>query len=150
MTLFAQADPAGRVVDRRRPVAPGVYRSTQPIPVHDDWKAMIRLHSGRSLLAVPLYLPEDPAIPAKAVPASPRFERAFVRDEQVLQREAKPGALGLTIVAYGIVLAIAVGLLAFIAWSLARLAGDREEPPSPWKRVQPRRSAWPASRVGSA
>ena len=38
----------------------------------------------------------------------------------------------------------------FIAWSLARLAGDREEPPAPWKRVQPQRSAWPASSVGSA
>jgi hypothetical protein len=110
---------------------------------------MIRLHSGRSLLAVPVYLPEDPAIPAKAVPASPRFERAFVRDKDVLQREAKPGAPGITIVAYGLVLAIAVALLGFIAWSLARLAGDREEPSAP-RSVQPRRNARPASRVGNA
>jgi len=130
----------GRVVDRLKPVRPGVYRTTQPIPVHDDWKAMIRLHGGRSLLAVPVYLPEDPAIPAKAVPAQPRFTREFVRDKKVLQREAKPGALGLAIFGYGLVLAITVALLGLIAWSLARLAGDAAEPPA-GQRAQRRRRA---------
>ena len=139
----------GRVVDRLEPVSPGVYRTTQPIPVHDDWKAMVRLHSGRSLLAVPVYLPEDPGIPAKAVPADPRFERPFVRDKDVLQREAKPGAAGLTIAGYGLVLAIAVSLLGFIAWSLARLSGDREEPSAP-RPAPPPQAARSASSVGSA
>jgi hypothetical protein len=140
----------GRVVDRLEKVAPGVYRTTRAIPVHDDWKAMIRLHSGRSLLAVPLYPPEDPAIPAKAIPAAPSFERPFVRDKKVLQREAKPGALGLTIIGYATVLAIALSLLGFIAWSLARLAGDdREEPAAP-RPARPPRPGHPASRVGTA
>jgi hypothetical protein len=109
----------------------------------------VRLHSGRSLLAAPVYLPEDPAIPAKAVPAQPSFERAFVRDKEVLQREAKPGAAGLTLAGYGVVLAIAVSLLGFIAWSLARLSGDREQPPAP-RPAPPPRAAHPASSVGSA
>jgi hypothetical protein len=139
----------GRVVDRLKPVAPGVYRTTQPIPVQADWKAMVRLHSGRSLLAAPVYLPEDPAIPAKVVPASPRFERAFVRDREILQREAKPGAAGLTFAGYAVVLAIAVSLLGFIAWSLARLAGDREKPSAPQQAQRPR-TARPASSVGGA
>src|SRR3954470_15519073 len=39
----------GLVVDRLRRVSPGVYRTTQPLPVHGDWKAMLRLHSGRAL-----------------------------------------------------------------------------------------------------
>jgi hypothetical protein len=59
------------------------------------------------------------------------------------------GEPGLTIVAYGLVLAIAVALLGFIAWSLGRLAGDREEPSAP-RPVQPRRTGRPASRVGNA
>jgi hypothetical protein len=60
------------VLDKLKPVSPGVYRTTQPIPVHDDWKAMIRLHSGRSPLAVPACVPENPAIPAKLVPGQRR------------------------------------------------------------------------------
>ena len=66
--------------------------SNEPIPVYGDWKAEFRLHHGRSLLGVPVYLPNDPAIPAKEVPARASFERPFVRDKQILQREAKGGA----------------------------------------------------------
>lgn len=110
------------MVDRLERVGPGVYRTTRPIPVHGDWKALIRLHCGRALLGVPLYLPDDPAIPAKAVPAEASFTRSFVPDKEILQREAKPGAAGLTLLAYGVVLAIAIALLGFIAWSLARLS----------------------------
>ena len=60
----------GLVVDRLQRVGDGVYRTNQAIPVDGTWKALVRLHSGRSLLGVPVFLPEDPAIPAKAVPAS--------------------------------------------------------------------------------
>jgi hypothetical protein len=81
--------------------------------------------------------------------AAPSFERAFVRDKEILQREAKPGAPGLTIAGYGVVLAIAVSLLGFIAWSLSRLAGDREEPAAP-QSAQPPRTDHPASNVGTS
>ncbi len=124
----------GRVVDRLKPVAPGVYRTTRPIPVHGQWKALIRLHAGRSLLGVPLYLPADPAIPARGVPASATFTRPLVRDKKILQREAKPGAIGLTLAAYGVVLAITAALLGFIVWALARLAAAGE--PRPPRRAR--------------
>ena len=60
----------GLVVDRLERVREGVYRTNEPMPVHGTWKAEFRLHTGRSLLGVPVYLPEDPAIPAKEVPAT--------------------------------------------------------------------------------
>lgn len=113
----------GLVVDRLQPVGPGAFRTTQPIPVHGNWKALIRLHNGNSLTAAPVFLPEDRAIPAPEVPADPRFAREFVNDHTVLQREQKAGAAGwLTAAAYGVVLAIALGLLALLAWGLHRLA----------------------------
>ena len=59
------------------------------MPVHGDWKTLVRLHDGRSLTAVPIYLPADPAIPAPGVPAQPHFDRTFVSDHRILQREAK-------------------------------------------------------------
>src|SRR3954452_13223152 len=112
----------GLVVDRLERVRRGVYRTNRPIPVHGSWKAEFRLHKGRSLLGVPVYLPEDPAIPARAVPARPAFERAFVRDKDILQREAKTGAAALTVLAYGVVLLITLSILGLIAWALVRLA----------------------------
>ncbi len=112
----------GLVVDRLERVREGVYRTNAPIPVHGSWKAEFRLHSGRSLLGVPVYLPNDPAIPAEEVPARASFERPFVRDKDILQREARSGAAGLTVLGYGIVLAITLSIIALNAWALVRLA----------------------------
>jgi hypothetical protein len=110
----------------------GVYRTTTPIPVHGGWKAMVRLHTGDSLVAVPIYLPEDRAIPAPEVPARSSFTRPFVRDLQLLQRERKddvPG--GLALAAYVTVAAIAALLIALIGWALLRLERDERPPQSP-------------------
>jgi hypothetical protein len=124
----------GFVLDRLERVAPGVYRTTKPIPVHGEWKALLRLHRGNSLQGVPIYLPRDPAIPAVEVPAERTFVRTFVPDKRLLQREAKDGTSPLlSVAAYGTVLAIALSLLGGIAWGLARLAGagraDWRRPP---------------------
>ena len=67
----------GLVVDRLREVSPGVYRTTEPMPLDGEWKTMIRLHAGDALTALPVYLPADPAIPVEGIPAAPRIERAF-------------------------------------------------------------------------
>jgi hypothetical protein len=114
----------GRVVNRLERTGPGTYRSTRPLPLHGEWKTLIRMHSGRALLGVPVYLPADPAIPADAVPAPASFTRPFVRDKEILQREAKPGAPALTAVAYGVVAAITLSLLVLNGWALARLAAE--------------------------
>ncbi len=104
-------------------VAPGIWRSERPVPLSGHWKSMIRFHQGRTLAAVPVYLPADRAIPAPEVPASARFDRAFVPDRQVLQRERKrdvPGWLWGT--AGAIVLMLSSLLLAALAGGLVRLS----------------------------
>jgi hypothetical protein len=85
---------------------------------------MVRVHTGSSLVAVPIYLPRDRAIPAPEVPAQASFTRPFVRDVKILQREQKDDVPGvLKLIAYLTVGAIAAGLIALIAWALLRLEG---------------------------
>ncbi|GAC1520221.1 MAG: hypothetical protein NVS2B6_03510 [Thermoleophilaceae bacterium] len=112
----------GLVLSRLERIGPGRYRTAEPVPVHGKWKAMVRLHRGASLTAVPVYLPPDSAIPVAGVPAPARFERAFESDHKVLQREQKTAAPALTVIAYGAVVGIALALLALLAWGLHRLS----------------------------
>jgi hypothetical protein len=100
--------------------APGTFRTTEPVPVHGDWKAMVRLHTGNAILAMPIYLPGDPAIPAREVPAEPRFERAFQLDSEVLRREERGAASWLTGAAYGMLGAVALAWLAAILAAVTR------------------------------
>jgi hypothetical protein len=135
----------GLVVNRLERVSPGVYRTTEPIPVHGTWKSMIRLHHGRAVMGVPVFLPEDPAIPAKAVPAEPRFTREFVADHELLQREQKGGSPALVALAYGAVVGIALAFLGLLAWGVHRLAASAPgggEPPA----QSPPRAKRPAAR----
>jgi hypothetical protein len=108
-------------VDRLKKVGPGTWQTTQPIPVYGKWKAMLRLENGRGVRALPVYMPEDKAIPAKEVPATAHFTRAFVRDKKILQREAVGGATWLSLPAYLLLLAIAAVWLAALTWGLRRL-----------------------------
>jgi hypothetical protein len=96
------------------------------------------------LLGVPVYLPNDPAIPAKGVPARASFERPFVRAKDILQREAKEGAAGLNMLGYGIVLTITLSIIALNAWALVRLATVIEHAAPDERRDPPRRA--PAAR----
>jgi hypothetical protein len=122
------------IADRLERVSQGVYRSTQPVPVYGEWKTMIRLHEGRSILGLPIYAPEDRAIPVAGVAAPARFERGFLSDHQLLQRESKTQGNGITYAAYGTVLLIALGLLALLAWGVHRVgttAGRKRDTPMP-------------------
>jgi hypothetical protein len=124
----------GSVVSALEPVGPGAYRTTEPVPVHGGWKALIRLHRDDALVGVPIFLPEDRAIPAPEVAAEPSFTREFVRDLVLLQRERKddvPG--GLSLIAYLTVAAIATSLFVLIAWAMLRLEGV-ERPMQPPRR----------------
>jgi hypothetical protein len=136
----------GSVVSDLKQIGPGLYRTTKPIPVHGGWKAMVRVHTGRSLVAVPIYLPRDRAIPAPEVPARASFTRPFERDVKILQREQKSGVPGgLKLAAYLTVGAIAAGLIVLIAWALLRLEGA--EPRRRHSRAPSRSSAQPAELV---
>jgi len=112
----------GSVIDPLEKVGDGVYRTTKPIPVYGGWKSTLRIQQGDALVSMPLYMPRDQAIPAAEVPAKASFTRSFVADREVLQRERKEGVSGaLTLIAYLTVLAIALSILALIAWSLLRV-----------------------------
>ena len=122
------------ITDRLKRVSQGVYRSTQPVPVHGEWKTMVRLHVGRSISGLPIYAPQDRAIPAPGVAAPARFERDFFSDRQLLQRELKPQGHWITNAAYGTVLVFALGLLSLLAWGVHRVgttAGRKRESPIP-------------------
>jgi hypothetical protein len=114
----------GLVVNRLKKLGEGVYETTKPIPVNGDWKALLRVHKGDAILGAPIYLPNDPAIPAKGVPAKAEFTRPLTSDHKILQREAKDSSGILPILAYMGVLSIALSLCALMTWGLGRLARD--------------------------
>jgi hypothetical protein len=123
----------GSVVDYLTRIGPGVYRTSKPIPVYGwKWKSTIRLQRGREVLGLPIYMPSDPAIPAKEIPAPSHFTRPFERDKKLLQREQKPGVPGfLTLIAYLVVLAVAVCVVALLTWGLRRVAAEIRIAPPP-------------------
>jgi hypothetical protein len=99
----------------------GVYRTTEPVPVDGEWKTMVRLHTGASILAMPIYMPGDAAIPAKEVPAERQFARAFQVDHEVLRREERGDAAPwLAGVAYGVLGMVALAWLLAIGAAVAR------------------------------
>ncbi|HEX8205011.1 MAG TPA: hypothetical protein VF587_03015 [Solirubrobacteraceae bacterium] len=139
----------GLVVEPLREQSPGVYRTASPVPVSGDWKTTIRLQDGRKVLGAPLWLPRDEAIPAPEVPASPRFDRAFIRDHELLQRERKDDTPAWLWTAAGAtVLALYLLFLGALAWGVGRVArrDDEGEPPTPTERERrfARRSPVPA------
>ncbi|MGY1780722.1 hypothetical protein [Geodermatophilus sp. SYSU D01036] len=120
----------GLVVTDLERTGPGEYRTTEPVPVHDDWKTMLRIHDGRVLTAVPVYLPEDPAIPAEEIAATDGVTRAAIPEVDLLQRELKDSGGGLWTAANLVVLACTVAIVAAISWGVGRYsrrgsAGER-------------------------
>jgi hypothetical protein len=110
----------GLVVDALERTGEGQYRTTRPIPIHDDWKALLRIHDGRMLSAVPIYLPADAAIPADEITADDGTTRGAIPEIQILQRELKSSGGGLWLVANLVVLVCTLALIAAISWGVAR------------------------------
>jgi hypothetical protein len=150
MTTTAWQD-GGLVVDRLKRVSEGVYRSTKDLPISGDWKATIRLHTGREILGTPVYMPEDTAIPAREVPARPQFTRPFVKDKKLLQREVKQGVAGwLWTAASMVVLILYVVFLTANALGVARLARRDPRTPPRAPRDEPQRRRVTATPAGVA
>src|SRR3954464_2994970 len=114
----------GLVVNRLKKISEGVYETTKPIPANGDWKSLLRVHRGDAILGAPIYLPNDPAIPAKGVPAKTEMTRPLTADHKILQRESKSASGILPLLAYLGVLVIALALCALMTWGLGRLARD--------------------------
>jgi hypothetical protein len=128
----------GLAVNRLDQVGPGTYRTTEPIPVNGDWKALIRLQRGDEVIGVPIYLPRDVAIPAPKVPAPDRFTRAFTADHSILQREQNQDVPGwLDLAAHLVVLAIALSLLAGLGWGVGRIGNADGRAPRSRRRALP-------------
>ncbi|WP_244524703.1 hypothetical protein [Trujillonella endophytica] len=120
----------GLVVDDLERIGPGEYRTTEPVPLHGSWKTLLRVHDGRRLYAVPIYLPADEAIPADGIPAEDGVTRGAIPEIDVLQRELKESGGGLWAPANLVVLACTLALIAGISWGVGRYsrrgsAGER-------------------------
>jgi hypothetical protein len=119
----------GLVVDKLTQTGPGAYKTTQPIPLYGDWKTLLRIHDGRTLTAVPIYLPADSAIPAPAIKADDGMTRQAIPEIKILQRERKDGGMVLWTIANLVVLACTLVLISAMSWGVARYsrrAGARD------------------------
>ena len=134
----------GLVVDALERTGEGQYRTTRPIPVHGDWKALLRLHDGRMLSAVPIYLPADAAIPADEITADDGMTRQAIPEIRILQRELTNSGGGLWLLANLVVLVCTLALVAAISWGVARYAeraGERDPfPDVPADEPEPTRA----------
>lgn len=113
---------SGLVVDQLTRVGEGRYLSTRPVPAHGNWKTILRVNDGRTFTALPIYMAADPGIGAEETPALAEFERPFVSEVTVLQRERSfdhPawlfGAASL------VVLACSLAMVWALSWGAARI-----------------------------
>jgi hypothetical protein len=137
------ANDRGLVINRLEPVGPGHYRSTQPIPVWGSWKTLLRVQDRTTMAAVPIFLPADPGIGAKELPAQAESTRPFVQEITVLQRERNlDHPAWLFTVASLVVLFCMLVLIAALAWGAGRinareLRARSQAEPAPPQPVQP-------------
>ncbi len=116
------ANQRGLVVDNLEKVGPGHYRTTGPVPVWGAWKTLLRVHDGKTLTAVPIYLNADPGIGAQEVPALNSMTRPFVPEITILQRERNPDTPeALWTVGCLVVLGCTLVLIAGLTWGAGRL-----------------------------
>ncbi|MDQ3646154.1 MAG: hypothetical protein M3345_04380, partial [Actinomycetota bacterium] len=98
-------------------LSPGRYRSAEPVPVGGQWKTFVRLARGDVLVAIPVFLPADPAIGASEIPVAPSRDAEFQRDTELLLREAHAGSSWPALVAYSAILLLAVTWIAALFYS---------------------------------
>ncbi|MBW3574160.1 MAG: hypothetical protein KY450_04735 [Actinobacteria bacterium] len=127
----------GRMLSELRQVGPGRYVSSAPVPITGTWKTMVGLQRGNEVMAAPIYLPADVEIGASAVPALTERRTPFVRNTEVLLREAHDGPAWPAIVAYSSLAAMAAVWVTLFAWC-ARGAARRPDRPAGKPPVAPR------------
>lgn len=112
----------GLVVTALERTGEGAYRTTEPVPLHGTWKTLLRLHDGRTLTAIPIYLPADEAIGEQEVPAEDGMTRSAIPEIEILQRELDGATGGLWTISNLVVLVCTLALIAAIAWGVGRYA----------------------------
>ena len=121
----------GLVVTMLERTGQGEYRTTEPVPLHGTWKTLLRIHDGRMLTAVPIYLPADEAIPAEEVPAEDGGTREAIPEIEILQRELTDSGGGLWLAGNLVVLACTLALIAIMGWGVGRYS-RRAAVREPW------------------
>jgi hypothetical protein len=118
----------GVVTDRLRRTGDSTWESTKPVPVGGSWKTLLRVQDGRTLAAVPIFLPADAPLGVKEVPASADFTRAFVPEIDILQRERKDDSSALLWGAANmVVLLCSLAIIVGISVAVSRVARRIEE-----------------------
>jgi hypothetical protein len=104
-------------------VAPGVFRTPDDIPTTGEWKSLLLIYGGRTLVAAPIYEPADSAIPVREIPARAQVTRPLGKTRTVLQRERKAGVpTWLWTSASLVVLVLSLAFLTLLAWGVDRFA----------------------------
>jgi hypothetical protein len=130
------ANQRGEVVDNLEKIGPGHYRTTQPIPVWGSWKTMLRVHDGKTMAAVPIFLAADPGIGAPEVPAQASMTRPFVPEITILQRERSPDTpVVLWTIGCLVVLFCTLVLIGGLSWGAGRI--NNSEPSGREAELQP-------------
>ncbi len=111
----------GRVLAELEEVAPGRYVGSRPMPVAGTWKTMVGLQRGDEVMAAPIYLPADAEIGASAVPALSERQTPFLRNTEVLLREAHAGPGLPAAVAYTSLALMFAGWLGLFALGAVRI-----------------------------
>jgi hypothetical protein len=115
----------GVVTDALRRTGDNTYESTKPMPVGGSWKTLLRVQDGRTLAAVPIFLPADAALDAEEVPAEASFTRDFVPEIDILQRErTDEQPAWIWTVANMIVLLCSLGIILGICVAVSRVSGS--------------------------
>jgi hypothetical protein len=123
-----KGDGTGLVINRLEEVSDGVYRTTEPIPAQGNWKSLIRLHDGRELGAVPIWMPADEVLGAPEVSASPVIDRPVQQEILILQRERKADVPGwIWTAANLVVLGCSLALLLALGWGVTRLSRSTKD-----------------------
>ncbi|HEX3546617.1 MAG TPA: hypothetical protein VHU62_08580 [Mycobacterium sp.] len=130
------ANQRGEVVDNLEKIGPGHYRTTQPIPVWGSWKTLLRVHDGKTMAAVPIFLAADPGIGAPEVPAQAAMTRPFVPEITILQRERSPDTpVVLWTIGCLVVLFCTLVLIGGLSWGAGRI--NNSEPSGREAELQP-------------
>jgi hypothetical protein len=130
------ANERGIFIDHLQKLGPGHYRSTQPMPVYGKWKTLLRLHDGRILTAVPIFLAGDPGIGAPEVPAEANMTRPFVAEITILQRERNPDTpMALWTIGCIVVLVCTLLMIGGLTWGAGRI--NRAQPTDTKTELQP-------------
>jgi hypothetical protein len=106
------------------------------MPVSGEWKTLLRVHDGRMLTAVPVYLAGDPGIGAKEVPAEASMTRPFVSEVTILQRERSPDIpASLWLIGCLVVLVCSLAMVTGVTWGGGRI--NRSEPSGSEAKLEP-------------